>query len=67
MCRAGVEFFGPDGRTPRPAPVEVDFSRLVFRDNLVARPPSNVRSGLAIIGWADQAVEILHRIAPFGF
>jgi hypothetical protein len=65
MRLAGVEFFHPDGRTPRPDPVRVDFGRLIRRDTLVNGPPGNLRSGLGILGWADQAADVVRRVLPF--
>lgn len=67
MQRAGVQFMRPDGRTPRPGPVTVDFARLIQRDTLLHRPPANLTAGLGIIGWADQAADIIRRVLPFRF
>lgn len=64
MRRAGVEFRRPDGSV-RPDPVTVDFTRLIRRDTLITRPPQNLTSGLAIIGWADEALDIIKRALPF--
>jgi len=64
MRRAGVEFRRPDGSV-RPDPVTVDFTRLIRRDTLITRPPQNLTSGLAIIGWADEALDIINRALPF--
>jgi hypothetical protein len=64
MRRAGVEFRHPDGSV-RPDPVTVDFTRLIRRDTLITRPPQNLTSGLAIVGWADEALDIINRALPF--
>ena len=65
MARAGVPFRTPDG-APRPDPVEVDFERLLGRDTLVRRPPQNITSTLGLLGWADEALDVvtglLHRL-----
>jgi len=60
MRRAGVVFRFPDG-SARPDPVGVDFDRLIRRDTLIDRPPQNVTSGLAILGWADEALDLFRR------
>ncbi|EIV92395.1 hypothetical protein [Frankia sp. QA3] len=65
MQLAGVTFLHPDGRTPRTGPITVDFARLLQRDTLVNRPPGNLTAGLDIIGWADQAGDVLRRVLPF--
>lgn len=64
MERAGVQFQLPDG-TPRPSPVQVDFERLVRRDTLIRRPPANVTSGLGVLGWADEVLDLFHLSLPF--
>ncbi|MBL7258133.1 hypothetical protein [Paractinoplanes lichenicola] len=64
MHGAGVEFRTPGG-TPRPGPVEVDFARLLRRDTLVTSPPQNIAAGLAVLGWADEALDLLRRALPF--
>ncbi|WP_078888213.1 hypothetical protein [Streptomyces sclerotialus] len=61
MRRAGVEFRRPDSVTPRPDPVLVDFDRLIRHDTLINRPPGNLTQGLAVLGWADQALGIVRR------
>jgi hypothetical protein len=66
MRQAGVEFRTPYGDRPRTDPVRVDFERLVRLDTLINRPPTNVTSGLAAIGWADEALDVLARAFRFG-
>ncbi|MGX1911858.1 hypothetical protein ACWIID_23775 [Streptomyces phaeochromogenes] len=66
MRLAGVPFFSPDGQTPRQDPVLVDFERLVRRDTLINRPPGNLRSGLKILAWADETLDLLSRVLRFG-
>ena len=58
LRRAGVEFRRADG-TPRPSPVRVDFDRLLERDELTCRPPQNITSSLDLLGWADQALDVV--------
>ncbi|HEY2764890.1 MAG TPA: hypothetical protein VGJ13_12900 [Pseudonocardiaceae bacterium] len=60
MVRAGVRFTRPDG-TPRGGAIRVDFTRLIARDTLLTHPPSIVTDGLGVLGWADQALGLLHR------
>jgi hypothetical protein len=64
MVRAGVTFYQPDGQTPRIGPIRVDFTRLIRRDTLLTHPPANVTEGLRVLGWADEALEVLRRIVP---
>lgn len=66
MRTAGVEFRTPYGGEPRTGRVRVDFERLVRRDTLINRPPGNVTSGLHVIGWADEALDIMARALRFG-
>ncbi|WAL99648.1 hypothetical protein [Streptomyces sp. Je 1-369] len=62
MRLAGVQFFRPDGETPREDPVHVDFERLIRKDTLVNRPPGNLDSTLRVIGWADEALDLFRRV-----
>lgn len=66
MRLAGVPFFRPDGTTPRPDPVLVDFERLVRRDTLINHPPGNLTSGLKALAWADETLDLLRRTLRFG-
>ncbi|MER7408885.1 hypothetical protein [Streptomyces cacaoi] len=66
MRRAGVEFRTPRDQRPRPDPVRVDFARLIRHDTLINHPPGNLTSGLRIIGWADEALDVLGRTLGFG-
>jgi hypothetical protein len=59
---AEVPFFREDGKTLRTSPVQVDFHRLIRRDTLISDPPRSVRSGLAVIGWLDEMLDIFGRI-----
>jgi hypothetical protein len=65
MVRAGVVFYQPDGQTPRVGPVRVDFTRLIRRDTLLTHPPANVTDGLRVLGWADEALDLMRRVIPF--
>ncbi len=62
--QAGVVFRYPDGQ-PRPDPITVDFTRLIQRDTLINQPPSNIKSGLDFLGWADQTTYLLRRALFF--
>lgn len=62
MRLAGVQFFRPDGRTPREDPVHVDFDRLIRNDTLINRPPGNLDSTLRVLGWADEALDLFQRV-----
>ena len=64
MVTAGVRFTRPDG-TARIAPVRVDFARLVRRDTLLTHPPANLTSGLGVLGWADEALDVFGLALPF--
>ncbi len=64
MERAGVQFRMPDG-TDRPSPVQVDFERLIRRDTLLTSPPANVTSGLGVLGWADEVLDLFGLSLPF--
>nr|WP_221381653.1 hypothetical protein [Actinoplanes polyasparticus] len=63
MRRAGVVFHRPDGSV-RPDPVTVDFARLLRRDTLVSHPPQNVGSGLKVLAWAEEALNLVGRTLP---
>ena len=58
MSVAGVAFPGADGR-PRPAPVRVNFARLIAEDTLISDPPRSVDSTLRTIGWLDEHASFL--------
>ena len=64
MVRAGVQFMAPNGRTPRVGPIRVDFSRLIRRDTLLNRPPTNVTAGLEVLAWADETLDLFRRVVP---
>ncbi len=62
---AGVGFApGPDGR-PRSGEVDVDFERVLRLDTLIADPPSVLASTLATLGWFDERLDWVRRIAGF--
>jgi hypothetical protein len=63
MRRAGVEFRRPDG-SARTDPVTVDFDRLLRRDTLVNHPPQNLGSGLKVLAWAEEALDLVRRALP---
>jgi hypothetical protein len=60
MLEAGVEFRTAAGA--RPAPVRVDFKRLVALDALISRPPVSLSSDVGLIGWLDQRIDIFRRL-----
>jgi hypothetical protein len=62
MTEAGVTFYRPDGVTPRPEPVEVDWPTLIARDTLISHPPRSLTSDVALIGWLDQRLDIITRL-----
>ncbi len=57
MMGAGVEFRHPSG-VVRDGRIEVDFARLLRNDTLVQTPPQNLDSSLAVLGWADQVLDL---------
>jgi hypothetical protein len=70
MQMAGVQFYF--GNTPtsaigtatkRVGPVAVDFQRLVDRDSLVSKPPKNLANAVEIIGWLDEKLDWVKRMA----
>ena len=65
MVTAGVGFTRPDG-TARTPPVRVNFARLARRDTLLTRPPAILTSGLGVLGWADEALDLFGVALPFG-
>ncbi|GAB2609487.1 hypothetical protein GCM10027168_48090 [Streptomyces capparidis] len=65
MRAAGVVFHRPDGRTPRPDPVTVDFARLIRRDTLINRPPANLDPALRVLGWGDEVLDVFRRALDF--
>lgn len=65
MVSAKVQFTQADGTTPRTGPVLVDFARLIRRDTLLTRPPANLTSGLGVLGWADEALDVVRRALPW--
>lgn len=64
MRVAGVPFRRADG-SARPDPVTVDFDRLIRRDTLITTPPAVIRSGLGVIAWADEALDLVRRTLSF--
>lgn len=66
MRLAGVEFRHENGQ-PRSDPVSVDFDRLILRDTLIRQPPQTLKSGLDVLGWADQTLDWVRRTLTFHF
>ncbi|HKE99409.1 MAG TPA: hypothetical protein VKG45_10820 [Actinomycetes bacterium] len=66
MRLAGVTFRLGDGRTERTGLVTVDFERLLRRDSLVNAPPRFLGTGLGVLGWADENLDVVKRTLPFG-
>ena len=66
MQSAGVRFFLPDGRTERTGPVRIDFNRLIRHDTLIADPPRSLRSGLQLLGWIDEKIDVFGRLLRLG-
>lgn len=55
LRRAGVEFRSP----------AVDFDDLIARDSLIRTPPQSITSALDVIGWLDEAADLLVGLWPF--
>lgn len=64
MTRAGVEFRLAGGAI-RPGPITVDFDRLIRRDTLINTPPAVIKSGLGVLAWADEALDLIRRALIF--
>jgi lysophospholipase L1-like esterase len=64
MRLARVEFRYPNGQ-PRSDPATVDFNRLILRDSLISKPPQNLKSGLDMLGWADDTLDWVRRTLTF--
>ena len=64
MDGAGVSFRNAKGAL-RSSPVTVDFARLIRRDTLLRRPPQNLRPGLDMLAWADEALDMVRRSFAF--
>ncbi len=64
MRLAGVSFRLAGGSV-RPDPVTVDFDRLIRRDTLINTPPALITSGLGILSWADEALDLIRRTLSF--
>jgi hypothetical protein len=62
MREAGVVFFHPDGVTPRPDPVQLDWRARPGRDSLLAHPLASLTGDVALLGWLDQRLDILGRL-----
>jgi len=56
MNLAQVEFRSPTGEL-RPAPVAVDFSRVLASDTLITRPPTSLTGQMATLGWLDDKLD----------
>lgn len=55
LRQAGVEFRSP----------AVDFDDLIARDSLIRTPPQSITSALDVIGWLDDAADLLVGLWPF--
>ncbi len=62
MQSAGVEFYSPNGKKKRTAPIHVDFERLIALDTLISHPPAAVGSDMKLIGWLNEKVDFVKRI-----
>jgi len=62
MEEAGVEFMRPDGVTPRPPGVEVDWAWILAHDTLISQPPRSLGSDVKLIGWLDEKLDFLKRL-----
>src|SRR5262245_43711545 len=61
MNLAQVEFRTPAGAL-RPAPVGVDFKRVLAADTLINSPPKSLSSNLATLGWLDDRLDWVQSI-----
>ncbi len=66
MASAGVRFYSPNGSSEREQPVRVDFQRLLRLDTLMKDPPTSVTADLGLIGWADEALDVVSRMLRLG-
>jgi hypothetical protein len=64
MRTAKVEFRHGQGQV-RTDPVAVDFERLILRDTLVRTPPQSLTPDLKMLGWADEALDLVRRALVF--
>ena len=61
---AGVQLRDRQGKD-RPAPVAVDFERLVAADTLISSPPASIGNTLSLLGWLDDRLDWVNRLLPF--
>lgn len=54
LARAGVGMASPT----------IDFDQLIARDSLITAPPQSITSTLDVIGWLDEAVDLLAGLWP---
>jgi hypothetical protein len=62
MEGAGVLFRMGDGTTIRPAPVNVNFRRLIALDTLISNPPHSLQGDLRWIGKLDELADTFKRL-----
>ncbi len=62
MERARVSFRTPTG-APRSGPVDVDWHRLLAADTLISSPPALLDDGLGLLGWLDERLDWVRRLA----
>jgi hypothetical protein len=62
MQRAGVAFRTPTG-ADRTGDVAVDWHRLLATDTLLSSPPALLDDGLGLLGWLDERLDWVHRLA----
>jgi hypothetical protein len=62
MKSAGVEFYTPNGKHKRSAPINVDFARLIALDTLISHPPASIGADLKLIGWFNERLDFVKRI-----
>jgi hypothetical protein len=66
MQSSGARFLWGDGKTPRQAPVSVDFQRLLKADTLMTSPPKSLSADLGVVGWCNEKVDLFKHVLRFG-
>jgi hypothetical protein len=62
MQKAGVTFYEPDGVTPRPGAIQIDFQHLSQLDTLIHNPPHLLASKFRLVEALDSRFNIFSRL-----